>query len=228
MTEPEMLCDGCGKIKSIVEPTEDGKALLCKECLPKEEKEWKIDIFYPHPVGNGSPFTVIYTGTREHMCNLMEAIERREKFGVRLQAEATDEGNTCHFCGTFVVNGYEIGLNRRNRHWLSDCRPDLVEHEPGELCTWHGITPNLPYGADCYAYQNDDTREWTNGMKSIRDIHAQIDPRVLGEIKRYIEWAQDINSSKAVELSDLFYSLEKEMYRIMSEQVLTEVEKDTH
>lgn len=162
MTEPEMLCDGCGKIKPIVEPTEDGRALLCSECI--KIKEWKITIYWPHPVGNGSPFEITYTGTREHMCNLMEALEGK-KFGVRLQAEETDKGNTCHFCGTFVVNGYEIGPNRRNRHWLSDCRPDLVEHEPGELCTWHNA--NIEHRPDCYAYQNHHSkdREWTTEHK---------------------------------------------------------------
>ena len=35
-----------------------------------------------------------------------------------------------------------------NRHWLSDCRPDLVQHEPGELCTW-------PWQDDCYAYDEN-------------------------------------------------------------------------
>lgn len=39
----------------------------------------------------------------------------------------------CHFCGTTVRGGYEVD---GTRHWLSDCRPDLTEHEPGELCTW--------------------------------------------------------------------------------------------
>lgn len=74
------------------------------------------------------------------------------------------EPNTCHFCGTYVLAGHEYNKETREwdgeRHWLSDCRPDLVEHEPGELCTWartQEITPGTP---DCYAYQNRDTHEW--------------------------------------------------------------------
>jgi hypothetical protein len=51
-----------------------------------------------------------------------------------------DEAHNCHFCGTVVKGGYEAN---GKRHWLSDCRPDLTEHEPGELCTW------APYR--CYA-----------------------------------------------------------------------------
>lgn len=64
--------------------------------------------------------------------------------------------NTCHFCGTYTYDGYEI--DGTTRHFLSDCRPDLVEHEPGELCTW----PNRITGYKCYAYQNRETLEWTN------------------------------------------------------------------
>lgn len=48
-----------------------------------------------------------------------------------------DDGNhTCHFCGTELNReGYELG-DLSKRHWTEDCRPDLVEHEPGPLCTW--------------------------------------------------------------------------------------------
>lgn len=42
--------------------------------------------------------------------------------------------NTCHFCGAELnEDGYE---HSGARHWVEDCRPDLVEHEPGPLCTW--------------------------------------------------------------------------------------------
>jgi hypothetical protein len=44
-----------------------------------------------------------------------------------------DNWHLCHFCGTEVRNGKE---HDGTRHWLSDCRPDLTRHEPGELCTW--------------------------------------------------------------------------------------------
>lgn len=73
----------------------------------------------------------------------------------------------CHFCGTYVANGYE---SDGKRHYLSDCRPDLVEHEIGPTCTWHGLTdkdgdPIREY--DCYAYQDTDSPglPWTNEHK---------------------------------------------------------------
>lgn len=64
------------------------------------------------------------------------------------------EPHNCHFCGDYVIHGYE---SNGARHYLSDCRPDLVQHEPGPLCTWS-------YRDDptdrCYAYQNRDTDQW--------------------------------------------------------------------
>lgn len=40
----------------------------------------------------------------------------------------------CYFCGTETdMAGYEYS---GARHLVDDCRPDLVEHEPGPLCTW--------------------------------------------------------------------------------------------
>lgn len=72
------------------------------------------------------------------------------------------EPHPWHFCGTYVDGGYEMvteqitvrdysgdrgipssmlippgkqWLYRPVRHWLSDCRPDLVQHDIGELCT---------------------------------------------------------------------------------------------
>lgn len=59
-----------------------------------------------------------------------------------------DGWHTCHFCGEEVKDG----LDRKGyRHWLSDCRPDLVEHEPGPTCTWHNLD-TIPEGRNCYAY----------------------------------------------------------------------------
>lgn len=56
----------------------------------------------------------------------------------------------CHFCGEPVSDG--IAANGK-RHWLSDCRPDLVEHEIGPLCTW----PNAEKKEQsCYAYSESD------------------------------------------------------------------------
>ena len=73
-----------------------------------------------------------------------------------------DDGwHTCHFCGQDVKNGLEPS---GERHWLSDCRPDLVRHEIGPLCTWP-LTgdPKLDDELgrpNCYAYQDLDS-EWT-------------------------------------------------------------------
>lgn len=76
-----------------------------------------------------------------------------------------DAAHQCHFCGEWVVSGIECSTG--DRHWLSDCRPDLVRHEPGPLCTWHDATMHqgtfeLPNDtSDCYAYQDLWSQEWT-------------------------------------------------------------------
>lgn len=77
-----------------------------------------------------------------------------------------DEWHACHFCGTSVKDGREPS---GDRHWLSDCRPDLVEHEPGELCTW-ASKANTPTEPNCYAYQNSSgmsPNDWTWGSEHI-------------------------------------------------------------
>lgn len=76
-------------------------------------------------------------------------------------AEEEDYHN-CHFCSDLVKNGLDT---KGERHWISDCRPDLVEHEPGKLCTWYGWgepdnRPGKAKGKNCYAYQNRDTYKW--------------------------------------------------------------------
>lgn len=78
---------------------------------------------------------------------------------------ANKEWHTCHFCGENVADGYDF---KGERHWLSDCRPDLVEHEIGPTCTWHkslrrnekGELFTLEPPEDCYAYQDQWTRQW--------------------------------------------------------------------
>ncbi len=84
--------------------------------------------------------------------------------------DSMDEAwHRCHFCGTDVRNGLEFD---GRRHWLSDCRPDLVEHEIGETCTWAfrrepivrkdgSVIEPLPEEECCYAYQTRG-RDWTN------------------------------------------------------------------
>jgi hypothetical protein len=81
------------------------------------------------------------------------------------QSDAAD-WHQCHFCGTYVRDGLETD---GKTHWLSDCRPDLVEHEIGPLCTWHGLNVVRPDAEhDCYAYEsrgdesNGYKRHWTD------------------------------------------------------------------
>ena len=76
-----------------------------------------------------------------------------------------DEFHTCHFCGTEISkDGKEYD---GTRHYLSDCRPDLVQHEIGDTCTWayrrkeEGFKEN----DTCYAYQDRETRKWTDEHK---------------------------------------------------------------
>lgn len=70
-----------------------------------------------------------------------------------------EEAHQCHFCGEWVLDGVSVN---GERHWLSDCRPDLVEHEPGATCTWHNLS--VVEGKDCYAYQEKDVKDpkWGN------------------------------------------------------------------
>lgn len=78
-----------------------------------------------------------------------------------------DDFHTCHFCGAYVnKEGYDYS---KERHFLSDCRPDLVEHEIGETCTWYIYTPGVAEANGieprrqedtCYGYQDKDMN-WT-------------------------------------------------------------------
>lgn len=83
-----------------------------------------------------------------------------------------DDTHQCHFCGTWVSGGFEHDVDcfnedgTRKRHWLSDCRPDLVQHDIGPLCTWP-LTGDAELDKKldrpgCYAYQIFSTQEWTN------------------------------------------------------------------
>lgn len=69
-----------------------------------------------------------------------------------------DPWKQCHFCGTDVAYGYEPD---GKRHFLSDCRPYLVKHDPGPLCTWYAAAVRAE-GRNCYAYQDFETKEWTD------------------------------------------------------------------
>lgn len=86
--------------------------------------------------------------------------ERAKKIG-----GVVKDWHNCHFCGEYVLDGLDPN---GERHWLSDCRPDLVEHEPGPVCTWHNLADvdGKPYHElDCYAYQDGDTQEWGSEHK---------------------------------------------------------------
>ncbi len=92
-----------------------------------------------------------------------------------------DGWHTCHFCGTYVKDGYEdVAKSSDKRHFLSDCRPDLVEHEIGSTCTWayrrmYFIEPDINgrryiEKECCYAYESNGeppnyARVWTNEHK---------------------------------------------------------------
>jgi hypothetical protein len=62
------------------------------------------------------------------------------------------------------MNGKDVEESTKGeRHWLSDCRPDLVEHEIGPKCTWayrREMEQDFKEEDCCYAYQNLDL-EWT-------------------------------------------------------------------
>lgn len=79
----------------------------------------------------------------------------------------------CHFCGTSLNHdSTEYG---GERHWLSDCRPDLILHWPGPDCTCPGDW--------CYADQEENghragpassiPERWANDMS--KDILLAID-----------------------------------------------------
>lgn len=87
------------------------------------------------------------------------------------QSETSEEEyHQCHFCGEDVKDGKD---SKGNRHWLSDCRPDLVKHEIGETCTWayrrlERFNGRFKEEDSCYAYQNSD-REWTGKHEHFYD-----------------------------------------------------------
>lgn len=78
-----------------------------------------------------------------------------------------EEYHTCHFCGTEVKDGREYN---GTRHYLSDCRPDLVEHEIGDKCTWSyqrdpEFKDEFKEQETCYAYQDPESGQFTTEHK---------------------------------------------------------------
>ena len=88
-------------------------------------------------------------------------------FSIHGEMESVNEqdAHQCHFCGEWVLDG--VSTETGKRHHLSDCRPDLVKHEIGPSCTWHDCETMIegelkPIYPDCYAYQDRETRKWTD------------------------------------------------------------------
>lgn len=82
-------------------------------------------------------------------------VDLHEKFGACYQCciYCDHDTHNCHFCGTSLThNSYD---HDGRRHWLSDCRPDLLPHQPGELCTWGYRNPS-----ECYANHEENKFEF--------------------------------------------------------------------
>lgn len=134
--------------------TSNGITLTCKD--PECNWEMAYEIAYKElkDIASG-----VDGHKREHI-NLTES-----KPYINLYKQPEEDWHECHFCGTFVNNGREY---RGQRHWLSDCRPDLVKHEIGKDCTWAyrremaAEDPNYNFKeADtCYAYEEHSNGEW--------------------------------------------------------------------
>lgn len=73
--------------------------------------------------------------------------------------------HTCYFCGENLT--HDSHDPQGNRHWLSDCRPDLTEHEPGPLCTW----PHREAPDNCYAYES----HFNPGMWTDKHVNFYVD-----------------------------------------------------
>lgn len=93
----------------------------------------------------------------------VQSEDYKDAQAIAYAAPGFDPTHQCHFCGTDVTYGYEAD---GKRHWLSDCRPDLVEHKPGSTCTWWNSETGE---ARCYAYQDNLTREWTDKHEHFYD-----------------------------------------------------------
>lgn len=76
-----------------------------------------------------------------------------------------EEPHQCHFCGEWVKDG--VSTENGSSHLLSDCRPDLVSHPAGPLCTWAYRRDEEVFNEThtCYAYQDPDTKKWANEHK---------------------------------------------------------------
>lgn len=83
--------------------------------------------------------------------NRGQSLERNRQAARERNGGKDPDYHQCHFCGEWVANGYS---HNNKRHWLSDCRPDLVEHEPGPSCTWFYLLDYGPAKHYCYAFQD--------------------------------------------------------------------------
>lgn len=81
--------------------------------------------------------------------------------------------HNCHFCGEYVANGYDVA---GARHWLSDCRPDLVEHEPDpDKCSWWYKKDRESEGPYCYAFQKREGLPYSKWEWTDEHIHFDED-----------------------------------------------------
>ena len=73
------------------------------------------------------------------------------------------QSHRCPACGEDLDHvGYDPG---GNHHTVGFCRPDLVEHEAGPLCTWPDIAENNQYReTGCYwDHENNKLKEYGAG-----------------------------------------------------------------
>jgi hypothetical protein len=49
-------------------------------------------------------------------------------------------------------------------------------------------------------------------MSNFEDIHNSISEEIVLRIRSFLEWIDYIDPNKAIELNDLFYNLEEEVY----------------
>lgn len=98
-----------------------------------------------------------------------EAIKRHKLYGGCFECcdKCNYDTHRCPACGEELNHDSTDGSGKR--HWVSDCRPDLVEHEIGDACTWSHLGSGLLGHGTCYAYQ-DSEGEWTeNHVHFVKD-----------------------------------------------------------
>jgi hypothetical protein len=49
-------------------------------------------------------------------------------------------------------------------------------------------------------------------MNYEKDVRSNIDPEIMAEARKFIEWVQSFNPDNAVALDEIMFMLEKEVY----------------